>query len=52
MIGAASNTIVQDRAEIHGVRIDFVQYLRIGIPVTAVTVAISVAMLYAFDLII
>jgi Na+/H+ antiporter NhaD/arsenite permease-like protein len=52
MIGAASNTIVQDRAEMHGVRIDFVQYLKIGVPVTLATTVIAVVMLYGFDLII
>lgn len=43
MIGAAANVIVSEEAEREGVRIDFWKYLKVGMPVSVATLAITVA---------
>ncbi len=45
LLGAASNLIVVETAERHGVRIRLADFARVGIPLTAITVGIMVAFL-------
>jgi Na+/H+ antiporter NhaD/arsenite permease-like protein len=43
LIGSMANLIVAERAERRGVRIGFAEYARVGVPVTALTLAWGVA---------
>jgi Na+/H+ antiporter NhaD/arsenite permease-like protein len=45
-IGASANVVVLGLAERSGHRIRFVEWLRFGVPVTAVTLAVSLAYLW------
>jgi Na+/H+ antiporter NhaD/arsenite permease-like protein len=45
LIGSIANLIVAERAEQRGVRIGFGEYAKIGVPVTALTIAWGVAIL-------
>jgi Na+/H+ antiporter NhaD/arsenite permease-like protein len=45
LLGAASNLIVVERAEKHGVRIGLVEFVRHGLPLTAITLAVLVVCL-------
>ena len=45
MIGAAANVIVSEEAEKVSIRIDFWKFLRIGIPVSLVTLFVTYAYL-------
>jgi Na+/H+ antiporter NhaD/arsenite permease-like protein len=45
LIGSMANLIVAERAEKRGVRIGFLEYARVGAPVTALTIAWGIAML-------
>jgi Na+/H+ antiporter NhaD/arsenite permease-like protein len=45
LIGSMANLIVAERAEQRGVRIGFVEYARIGIPVTVLTLGWGIAVL-------
>lgn len=49
LIGAAANVIAADEGEKYGVRLDFVRFLKVGIPVTVATVAIATAYFYALQ---
>lgn len=51
LIGAACNIIVQDEGERHGVRLNFFRFLKVGVPITVVTVVISVVYLYLLDIV-
>jgi Na+/H+ antiporter NhaD/arsenite permease-like protein len=45
LIGSMANLIVAERAEARGVRIGFVEYARVGVPVTLLTLVWGVALL-------
>jgi Na+/H+ antiporter NhaD/arsenite permease-like protein len=45
LIGSMANLIVAERAEARGVRIGFVEYARVGVPVTLLTLAWGIAVL-------
>jgi Na+/H+ antiporter NhaD/arsenite permease-like protein len=45
LIGSVANLIVAERAEARGVRLGFVEYARVGIPVTLLTLAWGLVML-------
>ena len=45
LIGSMANLIVAERAEARGVRIGFVEYARVGIPVTLLTLVWGIAVL-------
>ncbi len=45
LIGSMANLIVAERAEVRGVRIGFVEYARVGVPVTLLTLAWGIAVL-------
>src|SRR5881394_2156100 len=45
LIGSMANLIVAERAEARGVRIGFVEYARVGIPVTLLTMVWGIAVL-------
>jgi Na+/H+ antiporter NhaD/arsenite permease-like protein len=45
LIGSMANLIVAERAESRGVRIGFVEYARVGVPVTLLTLAWGIAVL-------
>ncbi len=47
LIGSMANLIVAERAEARGVRINFVEYARVGVPVTLLTLAWGIAVLVA-----
>ena len=47
LIGSMANLIVAERAETRGVRIGFVEYARVGVPVTLLTLVWGVAVLVA-----
>jgi len=47
LIGSMANLIVAERAESRGVRIGFVEYARVGLPVTLLTLAWGVGVLVA-----
>jgi Na+/H+ antiporter NhaD/arsenite permease-like protein len=47
LIGSMANLIVAERAESRGVRIGFVEYARVGVPVTLLTLAWGIAVLVA-----
>lgn len=49
LIGAATNIIVQDSGERHGVRLDFFRYLKVGVPVTLITVVAAIGYLHLID---
>jgi Na+/H+ antiporter NhaD/arsenite permease-like protein len=46
LIGSVANLIVAENAEKYGVRIDFFEYLKVGIPLTILTVLIGTAIIY------
>ncbi|MDD3232775.1 MAG: SLC13 family permease [Candidatus Methanomethylophilus sp.] len=50
LIGAAANLIVQDEGDKHGVHLSAWRYLRIGLPVAVVTLAIAAAYLTLLSL--
>lgn len=52
LIGAADNVIVEDVGERHGIHLNFWRYLKVGIPVTVVTLLIQIIYLCAVDMII
>jgi Na+/H+ antiporter NhaD/arsenite permease-like protein len=45
LVGSIANLIVIEQARRHGVRITFSEYLRVGVPVTIVTIAIGLVLL-------
>ena len=45
LIGSMANLIVAERAEARGVRIGFLEYARVGVPVTLLTLAWGIAVL-------
>lgn len=45
LLGSMANLIVAERAEARGTRVGFVEYLRVGVPATLLTLAWGVAML-------
>jgi Na+/H+ antiporter NhaD/arsenite permease-like protein len=45
LIGSMANLIVAERAEARGVRIGFVEYARVGVPVTLLTIVWGIAVL-------
>jgi Na+/H+ antiporter NhaD/arsenite permease-like protein len=45
LLGSMANLIVAERAEARGTRVGFVEYLRVGVPTTLLTLAWGVAML-------
>ena len=45
LLGSMANLIVAERAAARGVHIRFVDYLRVGVPVTLLTLALGIAML-------
>jgi Na+/H+ antiporter NhaD/arsenite permease-like protein len=45
LVGSMANLIVAERAEARGTRVGFWEYLRVGLPVTVLTLAWGVAML-------
>ena len=45
LIGSMANLIVAERAETRGVRIGFLEYARVGVPVTLLTLAWGIAVL-------
>ena len=47
LIGSMANLIVAERAESRGVRIGFVEYARVGLPVTLLTLAWGIGVLVA-----
>jgi Na+/H+ antiporter NhaD/arsenite permease-like protein len=47
LLGSMANLIVAERAESRGARIGFVDYLKVGVPVTLLTVCWGIAMLIA-----
>lgn len=51
LIGAATNIIVQNEGEKHGVRLDFFKFLKVGVPVTLATVVIAIAYLHILEIV-
>jgi len=49
LLGSMANLIVAERAESRGARIGFVDYLKVGVPVTLLTVSLGIAALIAFQ---
>jgi len=47
LLGSMANLIVAERAESRGARIGFVDYLKVGVPVTLLTVSLGIASLIA-----
>jgi len=47
LLGSMANLIVAERAESRGARIGFVDYLKVGVPVTLLTVSLGIAALIA-----
>jgi Na+/H+ antiporter NhaD/arsenite permease-like protein len=47
LLGSMANLIVAERAESRGARLGFVDYLKVGVPVTLLTVCWGIAMLIA-----
>jgi Na+/H+ antiporter NhaD/arsenite permease-like protein len=45
VVGSIANLIVIEQARRHGIRITFSEYLKVGIPVTILTIAIALAMI-------
>jgi Na+/H+ antiporter NhaD/arsenite permease-like protein len=45
VVGSIANLIVIEQARRHGVRITFSEYLKVGIPVTIVTIALALALI-------
>jgi Na+/H+ antiporter NhaD/arsenite permease-like protein len=45
VVGSIANLIVIEQARKHGIRITFSEYLKVGVPVTIVTIAIALAMI-------
>jgi Na+/H+ antiporter NhaD/arsenite permease-like protein len=45
LLGSIANLIVIEQAEREGIQVGFVEYLKVGLPVTAVTLAIDIAWL-------
>lgn len=50
LLGAAANIIVEDEGEKHGVKLNFWRYLRVGLPVSVVTLVISAVYLTLLSL--
>lgn len=50
LLGAAANIIVEDEGEKHGVKLNFWRYLRVGLPVSVVTLIISAVYLTLLSL--
>ncbi|HWP03544.1 MAG TPA: SLC13 family permease [Gemmatimonadaceae bacterium] len=48
LIGSVANLIVAEKARAHGVRIGFVEYARIGVPVTLISIAWGLVVLLAW----
>jgi Na+/H+ antiporter NhaD/arsenite permease-like protein len=46
IIGAMANLIVIESAENKGIKIRFVEFMRVGVPVTLLTLAVSFGILY------
>ena len=46
VVGSIANLIVIEQARLRGVRISFLQYLRVGVPITIATLAINTAVLW------
>ncbi len=51
LIGAATNIIVSNSCERHHVHLDFMKYLKIGVPVTVLTSAVAAVYLMVIDII-
>jgi Na+/H+ antiporter NhaD/arsenite permease-like protein len=47
LIGSVANLIVAERAESRGVRLGFVEYARVGVPVTLLTLVWGLGVLMA-----
>jgi Na+/H+ antiporter NhaD/arsenite permease-like protein len=45
VVGSIANLIVIEQARRHGVGITFLEYLRVGIPVTILTIVVGLAMI-------
>jgi len=50
LIGSLANLIVAERAKREGVRVSFLDHLRAGVPMTAVTLALAFGWLALWDL--
>ena len=47
VVGSIANLIVIEQARRHGVNVTFVEYLKVGVPVTIITIAIGLMMIEA-----
>jgi Na+/H+ antiporter NhaD/arsenite permease-like protein len=45
VVGSIANLIVIEQARRHGVNITFSEYLKVGIPVTIITIAVGLALI-------
>jgi Na+/H+ antiporter NhaD/arsenite permease-like protein len=46
LIGSVANLIVAEKAQARGVRLGFIEYLKVGLPVTALTIIVGTLWLY------